>query len=323
MRALVVGGAGYVGSAVVRHLLRSDWDVTVLDALYTGRRENLPGSVPFYRNDCGIVASVEDVLKSAAFDLVISSMALGGPARSLKFPLPYHHNNFLAHFYLLRALLAGRGVRKFLLLSDFSVYGSAVSCPIGPETEKRPDTPLGHSLCATENLLADLALASGLDFAVVRFGSAAGALPEGSAGPILPDGARRFPSAAFAVALGKEQSLPILGTTFSTVDGTALRDPIHVADVADAVEKAVGDLMRRSGGREFVLGSGRPVSVGEWLQTIKLVTQREIPTERTDPAPFDAPALYGDPADGASALGWRARRDIRQMVEDEWRLLKK
>ncbi|MDR0679400.1 MAG: NAD-dependent epimerase/dehydratase family protein [Puniceicoccales bacterium] len=322
MRALVVGGAGYVGSAVVRALLHSGWDVAVLDALYTGRRENLPEIVPFYRNDGGIIGAVEDVLKSAPFDLAISAIALGGPIRSRKFPLHYYHNNFSAHFYLLRTLLERR-IKKFLLLSDLSVYGGAVRCPIGPDTEKRPDTALGRSLCAVENFLADLTESDGMDYAVVRFGTVGGALPLGPAGPVLPDGARRFLSAAFAVALGKEPVLNIFGAEFPTTDGTALRDPLHVADVADGIEKAVGDLMRRSGGREFLLASGRPITLLQWLQAIKAVTQREIPTERTDPVPFDAPALYGDPADGASALGWRAQRDIGQIVEDEWRLLRK
>jgi UDP-glucose 4-epimerase len=322
MRALVVGGAGYVGSAVVQALLQFGWDVTVLDALYTGRRENLPAVVPFYRNDGGVIGAVEDVLKSASFDLAISAMALGGPIRSQGLPFPYYHNNFFAHFYLLQTLLKGR-MKKFLLLSDLSVYGSSVRCPIDRATEKRPDTALGHSLCAAENLLADLARSDGLDYAVVRFGTVGGALSAGPAGPVLPDGARRFQSAAFAVALGKRPSLDILGSDFPSADGTALRDPLHVADVADGVGKAAGDLMRRSGGREFLLASGRPITLLEWRQAIESVTQREIPTKRTDPVPFDAPALYGDPTDAAGALGWRSQRDIRQIVEDEWRLLRK
>jgi UDP-glucose 4-epimerase len=272
--------------------------------------------------DAGAIAGLEKILGETKFDLSISCTAMGGIGRSFAFPLPYYHNNFLTTYYLLQTLLKFR-VRKFLYLSDFSVYGRAPRCPIDSSSVKSPDSPLGRSLCAVESLLFDLAENCGLEYAILRFGIAGGALAKGPAGPLLPDGARRFLSAVFAVALGSSAVLPIFGNTLPTRDGTPLRDPIHVVDVADAVVKAAHEVMGRSGGREFVLGSGAPLTVGEWARAVETVVGREIPTEPVEPKPFDAPALYGDPREASSALGWRARSDLRQIIEDEWRLIRK
>jgi UDP-glucose 4-epimerase len=317
MRALVIGGAGYLGSHVVRGLLAIDCETVVLDNFSTGHRESIPEPVPVFDCDAGLILGVEEVLRQYAFDLVIHCASLVDAARSLEQPFPYYHNNFLATYFLLQTLVKAN-VRKFLLSSDFSVYGPDIACPITERTPKNPKTPQGRSLLATEGLLEDLANAGTLAHAIIRVGNIGGALPEGGSGPHLGQGEGRLLPKIFAVALGKQPRLPIQGRDLPTADGSPVRDFVHIADVVDAYQKTVRAFQLGIGSREVLLGTGRPASVRELVATVEQVTHREVPTETAAPRPFEPPSAYADPGAAADSLRWQARGDLRQVVESEW-----
>ncbi|MDR2668247.1 MAG: NAD-dependent epimerase/dehydratase family protein [Puniceicoccales bacterium] len=320
MRALLIGGAGYVGSAVASSLILSGWEVFAVDALYTGNAKSLPPTVKLTRCDCGIAVSVEEVIGKTKFDVAISLTALGANLRSRELTFHYYHNNFIATYYLLQTMVKNR-LRKFIFSSDFSIYGAAAQCPIDSSSAKNPCDPLGRSIHAVEMLLEDLAMNCDLDYATVRFGHVGGAIDGGPAGPSLPDGSSRLLSDAFAAALGKRDSVQIAAGKFQTADGSAAIDILHVADVADAYVKIADELTRRRGGREFILASGEPITVLKVIETVAAVTGREIATNQTDQSSFFHDSHWGNPSETRAALAWRHRRDIRQIVESEWNAL--
>jgi UDP-glucose 4-epimerase len=317
MRALVVGGAGYVGSHVVRGLLADGWEVLVLDNLSTGHAESVPDSVTIYSYDMGLMAGVQDALRQKRADVVIFCAGLTDSGRSMEFPFPYHHNNFVAPFYLLQALQLEK-IRKFLWVADFSSYGATTPCPYATSSEKKPQTPLGHADLALENLLQDLATAREMDYIILRVGNVGGALADGRSGPWMGQG-NRLLGAAFAVALGEQETFKIFGTDLPTEDGSPVRDLIHVADVADAVVGAAKALQTSTGGAEYLLGTGQPVSVLEIVRAVAEVTHREIPTAPEKAPPTSAAAAYADPYSSATGIHWRATRRLREIVDSEWK----
>ena len=322
MRALLIGGAGYVGSAVARSLLSSGWDVAVIDALYTGNREFLLPAVKFHRCDCGISTAVGEIVKETPFDVAISFIAMGANCRSREFVFHYYHNNFIATYYLLQTLLANR-LRKFIFSSDFSVYAAGSKWPIRSSTAKGPTDSLGRSILAAETLIEDLSTNCGLEYAIIRCCEVGGAVDGGPPGPLLPVGRKRLLSSAFAAALGKEQFVEIPNGNFQAADGSAPFDILHIEDVADVYCKVTDELTRRSGGREFNLASGNPPTISDIIATVSAVTGREVATKQTDQSDFTFDGRWADPWKARDALAWRSRRDLRQIVESEWRALQR
>ncbi|MDR3317083.1 MAG: NAD-dependent epimerase/dehydratase family protein [Puniceicoccales bacterium] len=319
MRVLVIGGAGYLGSHVVRRLLANDVEVSVIDNFSTGQRDSLPKAVPIFSCDAGLIIGLEDVLKKNAFDVAIHCAGLNGIGRSLEFPFHYYHNNFVATYYLLQTLIRHR-VQKFLFSSDFSVYGPQVVCPIEGKTPKRPWTPLGRSLVAVEELLKDLTEANGLHHAILRVGNIAGADPS-SVPKISPgSGFSRLLATIFEVAQGKKEVLPIHGSKLPTEDGTPMRDYVHVVDVADAYVKAIKTTGLENGA-ELLLGTGRPSSVLEVVAMAGNVVHRSIATEAAEPRKWEPASTFADPSTTAHSIGWFPTRGLREIVESSWRAI--
>jgi UDP-glucose 4-epimerase len=318
MRALILGGAGYIGSAVAGRFLAAGWDVSVADALYSGDRNFLPKAVKFHHCDCGMMDAVGSIVKEAAFDVAISLTSLGRGCGGSEVVFRNYHNNFVATYYLLQTLVENR-LRKFVFSSDFSVYGPPTGRQITDATAKNPSDSSGRSLHAVEALLRDLSVSCNLDYTVVRYGSVGGALRGGPAGPKARNGLRRPLSELLAVAGGSAPILETAKAKFPSADGTAPMDILHVADVADAYVKIACELARRGGEREFVLAGETPSSAGEFVRLAEAIGRRSIQTKQTDGAEFGSDQWRGDPRGAAAALGWRSRATAKEIVESEWR----
>jgi UDP-glucose 4-epimerase len=316
MKVLVVGGAGYVGSHVVKGLLAQGDLAVVVDNFLSGHRELLPKEVPVISCDMGVMAAIHEVLKQHPVDAVVHCACLRGESRSIKLPFHYHHNNFIATFYLLQAL-EQHNIHRFLLVSDFSVYGSSPKLPITLQTPLAPCTPVGNSLAAVEALLRDLEQHCGMHHAIVRLPNLAGALPKGDLGPWVRDDSERLMSKIFAVARQKKPTLTIHGNQFPTADGTPVRDFVHIADGVDAILLAIRRLYLGISAT-YLLGSGQPTTIRELVDLVSQVTHCTIPTEEGTPLPGQSGTLYVDPSETRKILQWAPRYDLRQIIEHEW-----
>jgi UDP-glucose 4-epimerase len=302
---------------VVRAFLADEWEVAVLDNLSTGHAESVPEPVITYNYDAGLMAGIQDALRAKRADVVIYCAGLRGVSRSMQFPQHYYHNNFVAVFYLLEAMRACN-VKKFLFSSDFSIHGAEPAVPITEKSPAHPVSPLGKVLQAVEGLLADLAGTDSLSYATMRVGNIAGALPSGELGP-WPNGGDRLLGMALDVALGLRASLPIYGTGLPTVDGTPVRDYVHICDVVDAYLSAAGRLSPQGGGRCYLLGTGDPVSVTQVVRRVEELTGRHIPTVSEARRPNQPISIYADAADTRQALRWAPCHNLNQIIESEWK----
>jgi UDP-glucose 4-epimerase len=316
VKALVVGGGGYLGSHIVRGLLAGGHGAVAVDNFCSGHRELLPKEVPVFACDAGLMVGIEDVLRQHPVDVVIYCAGLCDSVQALENPFPYYHNNFIAVFYLLQTML-WQNVRRFLFSTDFSVYGSGPAVPITEKSPRHPEDPLGKSLCAVEDLLADLAVSGGLGYAVMRVGNVAGAVPAGELGP-WPKGSRRLLAMALDVALELREFLPVHGAKLPTADGSPVRDYVHVCDVVDAYLSAAGRIPTR-GGECYLLGTGRPVSVLQVAQKVEEITHRPIPIRVEEMTGSRPASAYADAARTRRELHWSPRHDLTSIVESEWR----
>ncbi|MDR2030151.1 MAG: NAD-dependent epimerase/dehydratase family protein [Puniceicoccales bacterium] len=316
VRALVVGGGGYLGSHIVHGLLAANHGVVVVDNFFSGHRELLPRQIPIFSCDAGYMAGVEDVLGQHPVDVVIYCAGLSDSARSRQYPFHYYHNNFIAVFYLLQAMLR-KNVRRFLFSSNFSIHGPEPAVPITERSPRQPEDPLGRSLCAVEDLLADLAISEKLGYAVVRVGNVAGALPSGKLGP-WPSGSNRLIAMALDVAQGLREFLPVHGEGLPTVDGSPVRDHVHVCDVVEAYLSAAARIPATGGGDCYLLGTGRPASVIQVAKRVEALTHRPIAL-RVTPGDWRPWAVHADATRTRRELAWAPRHDLDSIVETEWR----
>lgn len=316
MAILVTGGAGYIGSVTVELLLEHGESVIVLDDLLHGHREALPPGVPLYRGRVGDRSVVERVLAEHEVEACIHFAALTYMGESVADPIRYYANNAAEGSLLLERLIAG-GVRKFVFSSTCAVYGEPERIPIPEDHPRRPVNPYGWSKFFLEQVLEHCDAAYGLRFVSLRYFNAAGATercgedhqPETHLVPIV-----------LAAAMGRLPYVPVYGNDYPTPDGTAVRDYIHVRDLAAAHLLAL-DWLRRGGASLFLnLGTGKGYSVLEVIETARQVTGRQIPIRIEPRRPGDSSYLVADARRAAEVLGWRpACPDLASIIESAWR----
>jgi UDP-glucose-4-epimerase GalE len=322
MRVLVTGGAGYIGSHVVRALREADHDVAVLDDLSTGHRALIAANeVPLFEGDVGDRALLDRAL--AGCDAVIHVAGKALVPESVRDPAPYFRVNAEAGRVLLDAMLA-RGVRRIVFSSTCAVYGVPDALPIGEDTPRRPLSPYGASKLAFEFVLDAYARAHGVLPMALRYFNVAGAHARGDIGELHEPETHLIPNVLRAVAPGAPP-LELYGTDYPTRDGTAERDYIHVEDLARAhvlaVEglEALGPLGSRSFGLALNLGQGRGATVLEVIRAVEEVTGRPVPRRERPRREGDPAALVADPRRAREVLGFQTRHDLRAMVESALR----
>jgi len=316
MRILVAGGAGYIGSHTVKRLIEDGFEVTVFDNFSTGRRELLTGG-DLIEGDLMDRAALKAAFASRRVEAVMHFASLIRVGESFRNPQKYYRANLISSLNLLEAMLA-HDVRRFIFSSSAAVYGLPEQTPI-PETHPlRPVNPYGRTKLFVERILVDYDRAYDLRSISLRYFNAAGADPDGELGEMHEPETHLIPNVLFTL-LGRRKTLEVFGSDFPTPDGTAVRDYIHVSDLAAAHVLALRRLLDHPESRALNLGSGRGFSVMEIIQRVEEVTGREVPRVSRPRRRGDPPILLASNEEARRLLGWELPlSDIATIIRTAW-----
>jgi UDP-glucose-4-epimerase GalE len=312
---LVTGGAGYIGSHAVKALSRAGYRVTSFDSLVAGHRaavkygELIEGDITDAR---AIRAALE---RSGAF-AVMHFAAFLDVGESVRAPLKYFRNNVGGALTVLDAM-AACGVKYFVFSSTCATYGEPIETPIVETHPQRPINAYGESKLAVERMLPHLERAHGIHATSLRYFNAAGADPDGELGEDHDPEIHLIPRAILA-AKG-EAALEVFGDDYPTPDGTCLRDYVHVADLADAHVRALEAMVESGRSSAYNLGTGRPHSVREVIDTVGRIAGNKVPWTLAPRRPGDPAVLYAAPHRAQTELGWTPRfPDLDSIVRTAW-----
>ncbi len=310
---LVTGGAGYIGSHVIRQLGEAGADVTVLDNLSTGFADSvLFGEL--VTGDTGDMALVSRLLKERNIDSVIHFAAHTVVPESVADPLKYYRNNTCCTRNLLECCKQA-GVKNFIFSSTAAVYGIPEDGKASEDTPLNPINPYGMSKLMTEWMLRDLSAAGGINYVALRYFNVAGCDVQGRIGQSTKN-ATLLIKVACEAALGKRPHISIFGTDYPTADGTGVRDYIHVEDLADAHLKALTYLRDRGESVVLNCGYGHGYSVREVLRMVEEVHGQKLTIREEPRRAGDPPSLIAIADKVKNVLGWEPRYDnLRQIVE--------
>jgi UDP-glucose-4-epimerase GalE len=310
VRVLVTGGAGYVGSHTTRALAAAGHDVVVLDTLEHGYRAALPG-IDLVVASVADGTLVERLLTERRIEAVLHFAALKVVEESVAAPGRYLDANVGGSFALLAAMERA-GVRRFVFSSTCAVYGQPDRSPIDETALTRPENPYGMSKLLVEEALPWLA-ETGFRSISLRYFNAAGAELDGSQGEDWAGAANLVP-VAIRAAMGLGPPLHVFGTDYPTPDGTAIRDYVHVLDLAEAHIRALEHLAGEGGSATVNLGTGRGSSVREVVDSVERTVGRPVPLVESGRRAGDPATVWADPSRAAALLDWRARYDLDAIV---------
>jgi len=315
MAILVTGGAGYIGSVTVEQLCSQGEKVVVLDNLSRGHRDSLNATIPFYQGDAGDTALVQRIAREHEIESCIHFAAFAYVGESVKEPQLYFENNVSQGLALFGALLRA-GVRRMVFSSSCVTYGEPETLPINEESPQWPTSPYGWSKLLLERALAAYDTAHGLKFVSLRYFNAAGATE--TRGEDHDPETHLIPSVLQA-ASGMRSHIAVFGDAYPTPDGTAVRDYIHVSDLAEAHGAAL-EYLRRGGPSDFLnLGTGCGYSVMEVIECARSVTGKPIRAVIEPPRAGDPSRLIADATKVGKVLGWRARQsELSTIVRTAW-----
>jgi UDP-glucose 4-epimerase len=315
MAILVTGGAGYIGSVNVELLRARGKSVVVLDNLSRGHRAAVAPEVPFYEGDCGDRQLVGRIARKHEIEACVHFAAFAYVGESVVKPKLYFENNVEQGIALLDALL-GAGVKQFVFSSSCATYGEPQRIPIDETHPQQPTNPYGWSKFFMERILESYNRAYGLRFVSLRYFNAAGAIPE--RGEKHEPETHLIPN-VLAAAEGKLSYVSVFGGDYPTPDGTAIRDYVHVADLAEAHILAL-DYLQSGGRSEFInLGNGQGYSVLEVIETARRVTGRKIEVKIEPARPGDPSRLIANAEKARATLGWKpAQPELSEIIGTAW-----
>ena len=327
MTILVTGGAGYIGSHTVLELLQQGNDVVVVDNLANSSQESLTRvkkitnkDVTFYQGDILDKAFLDSVFSKHTIDSVIHFAGLKAVGESVAKPVEYYQNNVQGTLTLVDAM-RDANVFKLVFSSSATVYGDPASLPIKEDFPVGGTTnPYGTSKLMVEMMLQDIAKSDErFAFAILRYFNPVGAHESGLIGED-PNGIPNnlLPYIA-QVAVGKLPQLGVFGDDYDTIDGTGVRDYIHVVDLALGHLKALDKIATHTGALVYNLGTGNGYSVLQMVNAFIKASGRDVPYQISPRRPGDIAACYAAPEKALDDLGWKAQRGIDEMMQDTWR----
>ena len=326
MTILVTGGAGYIGSHTCIELLNQGHKVVVVDNLVNShseslqRAEELTGkNIPFYAVDLSNEAEITKVFSEHSIEAVIHFAGLKAVGESVEQPIRYYDNNIRSTLVLCK-LMQSFSVKHLVFSSSATVYGLAESNPI-PETAPLSATnPYGRTKLFIEYILNDwITTFDGASVALLRYFNPVGAHASGRIGEDPQGIPNNLMPYITQVAAGRREKLSIFGNDYDTVDGTGVRDYIHVVDLAMGHVKALDALIHLTGSHVYNLGTGNGTSVLELVQAFQQATGQAIPYEISARRPGDVATCFADSSKAERELNWKAVRGIVEMCRDSWK----
>jgi len=315
-RILVTGGAGYIGSVIVDQLLDRGHTVIVLDDLSTGHRAAVARGAAFVQGGVGNRELVTALLEREQIEAIVHLAAFALVAESVAQPQKYVTNNVTAPRVLLEAALRAQ-VRRFVFSSSCATYGHPARIPITEDTPQAPVNPYGKTKLDFERMLAELAPSRGMGVVSLRYFNASGATAE--RGEDHDPESHLIPN-VLAAAMGKREAVEVYGTDYPTADGTAIRDYVHVIDIADAHLRALDVKLDSDAPLAMNLGTGTGRSVREVVEAARRVTGRPVPVAEKPRRPGDPPELVAAVARAKTVLGWHAEHSsLEEILSSAWR----
>lgn len=312
---LVMGGAGYIGSHTVRHLLDKGYEVLVADNLIYGHKEAVDKRAKFVYADLLNPYSLDELFKNNKVDAVIHFAAFAYVGESVNNPEKYYYNNVIGTINLLHTMLK-HNVKNIVFSSTCATYGEPKYTPIDEMHPQNPINPYGRTKLMIEQIFADYERAYGLRHIALRYFNAAGCSADGKIGESHNPETHIIPLVLQAIK-GERENIKIFGSDYDTPDGTCIRDYIHVEDLAQAHRLAVEKLESYSGC--INLGTGVGTSVKEIIAAAEAVSGKKCPTEYAARRAGDPARLYADNTKAKAILGWQPKYlDIKDIIKTAW-----
>ena len=326
MAILVTGGAGYIGSHTCIEMLGAGYDVVVIDNLDNSSSESLERvqkiagrTLKFYEKDVRDREALREIFKENDIEAVIHFAGLKAVGESVREPIKYYSNNLESTLTLIE-VMTEFDVKKIVFSSSATVYGVAKEMPLREGMPIGAINPYGRTKLFIEEILRDLYVAdNNWSIALLRYFNPIGAHESGLIGEDpkgIPNNLMPYIS---QVAVGKLEKLHVFGNDYNTVDGTGVRDYIHVVDLADGHVKAVAWALKNQGCEEINLGTGNGTSVLQLRDAFVKASGIDVPYVIDPRRPGDPDEVYADASKAESLLGWKAKRGIDEMCADTWR----
>ncbi|TCJ05763.1 UDP-glucose 4-epimerase GalE [Cytobacillus praedii] len=326
MAILITGGAGYIGSHTCVELIQAGYDIIIVDNLSNSNRESVKRielisgkKILFYQINLLHQTDIEIVFLENRIEAVIHFAGVKAVGNSVKEPLQYYQNNVTGTIILCE-VMKKFNVNKMVFSSSATVYGIPEFLPIRENCKTNPTNPYGRTKLMIEEMLRDLYISNNeWSITILRYFNPIGAHKSGRIGEDangIPNNLMPFIT---KVAAGKLQTLQIYGDCYPTIDGTGVRDYIHVVDLAKGHLKALEKTLSTSSVETYNIGTGEGNSVFELITAFESATGVRIPYKITNPRPGDIAISYADPSKAKQELGWQAEMGIEEMCEDAWR----
>ena len=313
---LVVGGAGYIGSHTCKELSKRGFNPIVFDNLIYGHKEFVKWG-EFILGDLNDIQQIRLAFKKHRIDAVMHFAAFAYVGESVEHPKKYYDNNLISTINLINVMLEFN-VKYFIFSSTCATYGNPQYLPIDEKHSQNPINPYGMSKLMVENILKDYSNAYEFKYISLRYFNASGCDPDCEIGENHNPETHLIPLILDA-AIGKRENIKVFGTDYDTRDGSAIRDYIHVIDLANAHILALEDLLKNGISEVFNLGNGQGFSVKEVIECAKKVTKKDFDVIYTDRRPGDPASLIGSSRKIVSKLNWSPKYDnIEDIIQTAW-----
>lgn len=326
MAILVTGGAGYIGSHTCVELLNAGEEVIIVDNFSNSKPESLSRikeitgkEFLFYEVDLLNHEAIAEVFAENKIEAVIHFAGLKAVGESVSIPIRYYHNNITSTL-ILCDVMQSYGVKNLVFSSSATVYGMPKEMPITEDYPLSTTNPYGSTKLMIEQILKDIYVAdSGWSIALLRYFNPIGAHESGRIGEDPSGIPNNLMPYITQVAIGKLDKLQVFGNDYSTIDGTGVRDYIHVVDLARGHLKALDKVRDTNGVEAYNLGTGMGYSVLQLVSAFEKASGKEVTYEIVERRPGDVAKCFADPSKAKKELGWKAEKGILEMCLDSWR----